>query len=230
MAMFDGDRPHVRAVVVISFAICIASAAELQAQSAHPFAPPVSSPLFSLSSVAAFVDANRDGCSDVIVPGLFFGSRLTVIDEDGCSLSNNVLGPSVSSSPGAAGLGQMVAMGAGRIDGDALEDLVTVSSNGTVHFHRNLGSTRLNQSNWATDVIFDNFSSGYPASPPFIVYSFPVVEVFDFDSDGFMDVLIGGAPIDRWSGFSHPGFVCIYKGDGMGGIHAAAIRRAWRRD
>jgi hypothetical protein len=218
MAMFDGDRPHVSAVVVISFAICIASPAELQAQSAHPFAPPVSSPLFSLSSVAAFVDANRDGCSDVIVPGLFYGSRLSAIDEDGCSLSNNVLGPSVSNPPGAFGLGQMVAMGGGCIDGDELEDLVTVSSNGTVHFHRNLGSTQLNQSNWAADVIFDNFSSGYPISPPFVVYSFPVVEVFDFDLDGFMDVLIGGAPVDRWSGISHPGFVCVYKGDGTGGF------------
>ncbi|MFT4512109.1 MAG: hypothetical protein ACI89X_001411 [Planctomycetota bacterium] len=218
MAMFDGDRSHVSAVAVISFAICIVSPDELQAQSAHPFALPVSSPLFNLSSIAALVDVNRDGCSDVIVPGLFIGARLAALDEDGRSLSTNVLGPILTTVPGSFGLSQIVAMAGGRLDGDKLDDLVTVSSNGTVHFHRNLGSTQLNQSNWATDVIIDNFSNAYPAAPPFTRYAFPVAEVFDFDLDGFQDVLIGGAPVDHWSGISQPGFVCIYKGDGQGGF------------
>lgn len=219
MAMFDGDRSHLGAITLSSFAICIANHAELHAQ-AHPFAPPVSCPLFSLSATAALVDVNRDGCSDVICPGLFVGSRLSTIDEHGCSLSDNVIGPSLTTAPGGVGMSQIVAMAGGRLDGDELEDLVTVSTNGTVHFHRNLGSTRVDQSNWDTDVIFDNFSTAYPVAPPFIGYSFPVAEVFDFDLDGLQDVLIAGAPVDRWSGISLPGFVCIYKGDGQGGFTA----------
>lgn len=218
MAMLVGDRSRFGAFVIVSFAMGVANPAELQAQSAHPFAPPVSSPLFSLSSIATVVDANRDGSSDVIVPGIFIGSRLSTIDEDGGSLSDNVVGPMLSNPPGAYGVGLILAMASGPVDGDHLDDLVTVSSNGTVHFHKNLGSTQVDESNWASDVIVDNFSSAYPASPPFIGYSFPVAEMVDFDQDGHMDVLIGGAPVDRWSGITLPGFVCIYKGDGQGGF------------
>ena len=218
MAKFNGDRLHIGAAFVISFTMCIASPGQLLAQSAHPFASPVSSPLFSLSAAAALVDTNRDGCSDIVVPGLFMGARINAIDENGLSLSNNFLGPLLTPLPGATNLPQIIAMAGGRIDGDHLEDLVTVSSQGTVHFHRNLGSTQIDQSNWATDVIIDNFSGAYPVAPPFSMYGFPVVEIFDFDNDGFQDVLIGGAPIDNWSAMTMPGFVCIYKGDGFGGF------------
>lgn len=218
MAMFNGDRLHIVAVIVTSFTLCIMSSGKLLAQSAHPFAPPVSSQLFSVSAAAALVDTNRDGCSDIVVPGLFIGARINAVDEGGSSLSNNVLGPALSIQPGAAGIPQIIAMAGGRIDGDDLEDLVTVSSHGTVHFHHNLGSTRIDQSNWATDVIFDDFSGAYPVTPPFSTYGFPVVEIFDFDLDGFQDVLIGGAPIDHWHATAMPGFVCVYKGDGFGGF------------
>jgi len=203
---------------MVAVLVAFTSGGDLIAQTSHPFAGPVTHPTFSLIPATGMVDVNRDGSPDVVVPGLFFGPMMSTLDEHGGALSTNIDGPSLSVPPGVTNLPQVLAMAGGRFDGDSLQDLVSVSSNGTLHFHKNLGSTRIDQSNWAPDVIFDDVRSAYPANPPFVVYSFPVAKQFDFDQDGNLDVLVGGGPIDRWSGATKPGFVCIYRGDGQGGF------------
>ena len=194
------------------------SSSALLAQSAHPFEEPTTSSVFSLSPSVGLVDVNRDGSRDVIVPGLFVGSLVSTFDEDGSALKANVLGPNMSIPPGVTSLPSILAMVGGEFDGDRLQDLVSISNNGTMHFHRNLGATQIDENNWVSDVIFDNVRVAYPVNPPFVVYSFPVAKAFDFDGDGNLDVLVAGGPIDRWAGLTKPGFVCIYKGDGLGGF------------
>jgi len=190
----------------------------MRAQTAHPFAAATSSPLFSMAAAAALADVNRDGSPDVIVPGLFTGTLVSTLDEDGVALANNVFGPNLSVLVGVANLPQSIGMVGGCFDGDDLQDLFIVTNNGTVHFHRNLGATQLAQTNWAPDVIVDDFHVQYPTNAPFITYGIPVVEVLDFDLDGILDVLVAGGPVNRWSGLTMPGFVGLYKGDGAGGF------------
>jgi len=216
MAGFDRRVVRISTVATLSFAAV--SIAELPAQAAHPFLTPTDNPVFSMASIAGMVDVNRDGSRDVVVPGLFFGSFISTLDEDGTSLHVNASGPNLSGAPGSATLPTILAMVGGHFDGDALQDLVTVSGNGTMHFHKNLGATQLHQSNWAPDVIFDNVQSSYPTNPPFEVYSFPVCTTLDFDADGHLDLLIAGGPVDRWAAQTKPGFVCLYKGNGQGGF------------
>lgn len=200
-----------------SIGLAASSAATAQAQ--HPFAPPASLPTFGLTSTAGLADVNRDGSTDVIAPAIFFGTQLTTLDEHGETLATNAMGPTVASFTGPA-TAVILAMTGGRFDQDALEDLVTVTSGGTVHLHRNLGATRIDRTAFAPDVLIDDFHASYPISPPFVHYSFPVARTGDFDQDGFNDALIGGGPIDRWGGSTRPGFVAFYKGDGAGRLFA----------
>ncbi len=198
--------------------IGLAASGAATAQALHPFAPPVSSPTFGLVSTAGLVDVNRDGSTDVIVPGVFFGTLLTTLDENGEVLATNATGPWVASVPLPSAV--VLAMAGGRLDQDALEDLVTVTSIGTINLHRNLGATRIDRCAFAPDELIDDFHVGYPVSPPFVHYSFPVARIGDFDQDGHNDVLIGGGPVDRWGGATRPGFVAFYKGNGTGRLQA----------
>ncbi len=198
-------------------AAAAATSGAANAQAPHPFAPPVSTATFSLTGAAAMLDANRDGASDAIVPGLFFGTMLTTLDEDGGPLAVN--GQGAGATPLAGPMAPVVlALAGGRIDQDTREDLVTVTSCGTVHFHRNLGSTRVDRAAFATATLVDDFQLLFPISVPFVSYSMPVAMVADVDLDGHGDVVVAGAPIDRWTGSTRPGFVAVYRGDGAGGF------------
>jgi hypothetical protein len=188
------------------------------AQSAHPFAAPTSTTTFSLSAVAGVADLNRDGSPDVIVPGLFYGTITTALDENGSALATNGNGPGIAPAAGVTTLPRAAVMASGRFDQDGLEDLVSVSTCGTTHFHRNLGSTLLGGASFSPDVCIDNFRVRYPVNPPFVHYWFPCAQVGDFDQDGFQDFLVAGGPIDRWGASTRPGFVCVYKGNGAGGF------------
>ncbi len=205
------------------FFVVIACSSGLAAQNIHPFAPPVTNPTFNLGSVVGLLDANRDGSKDLLVPGLFFGTMLTTLDEHGAALVANGAGPGLTMAPGVPTSPTGLAMAGGTIDGDALEDLITVTSAGTIHFHRNLGSTRPDRASFAPDVIVDNLLAAYPINPPFISYSFPTVEIVDFDHDGHNDFVLAGGPVDRWSAATRPGFVGLYRGNGAGGFQPIVL-------
>jgi hypothetical protein len=217
MARLEGGRSLDRAFsVLFVVTCCFVRPATLQAQSPHPFAAPSSSPLFSMGGIAALADVNRDGTVDVLVPGFFFGTLVAQLDEDGGSLANNIFGPNQSGVAGVSSLPRPVGMAGGDMDGDGRQDVITVTNNGTVHFHRNLGATSLAGTNWAADVIIDDFHLLYPIAPPFQSFQAPVVDVLDFDLDGHLDVVLAASPIDYWSGSSQPGFVGFYRGNGSG--------------
>lgn len=217
-ALHDGAlREHAVSLSAIFVAIVAASDA-LRAQGGQPFAPPTSIAAFSLNGVAGIADVNRDGSPDVLLPGLFFGTMVTSLDEDGAALAANGPGPNLTPTVGAITSPIAIAMAGGRLDRDQLDDLITVTSCGTVHFHKNLGATRIDRCHFAPDVVLDDFHVAYPISPPMISYVFPVAKVVDFDRDGLADVLVAGGPIDRWTGTTRPGFVALYRGDGVGGF------------
>jgi hypothetical protein len=202
--------------VSISFTFVAIAVAESTALAQQPFAPGIEVPAFSLSAIAAFADVNRDGSLDVLLPGPFFGTLASQLDENGAALATNVNGPGISPVVGAPTSPVALAMAGGLLDGDAREDVITVTAAGTVHFHRNLGSTSVHQTCFQPDVVVDNFLSSFPISPPFVNYCFPRAQIVDFDRDGHQDVVIGGGPVDRWSGATCPGFVGFYRGDGTG--------------
>ncbi|HEU4419257.1 MAG TPA: FG-GAP-like repeat-containing protein, partial [Planctomycetota bacterium] len=217
-AVHDGaSRQRAIPIQSVFFAL-VAPSALLMAQSAHPFAAPTTTATFSLSAVASVADLNRDGSPDVIVPGLFYGTMTTALDENGGALAANGTGPGITPPPGAPSMPRPAAMVCGKLDQDDLEDLVTVSTCGSTHFHRNLGSTLLGGANFAPDVCIDDFRVRYPVNPPFVHFWFPCAQVVDLDQDGFQDVLVAGGPIDRWGASTRPGFICVYKGDGAGGF------------
>ena len=208
-----------RAISIRSvFIALVAPSAAIMAQTAHPFAAPACTATFSLSAVAGVADLNRDGSPDVLVPGLFYGTMTTALDEDGCALAANGAGPGITPQASTTALPRAAAMAGGKFDQDELEDLVTVSTCGTAQFHRNLGSTLVGGARFAPDVCIDNFATRFPTNPPFVHYWFPCAQAGDFDFDGLQDVLVAGGPIDRWTAHTCPGFLCIYRGNGAGGF------------
>lgn len=209
----NGARSASTTEILASAVLAFAGAAT--AQGLHPFAAPKSIPAFSLGGTAAVLDYNRDASPDLVVPSVFFGTLLNALDEDGAALATNVNGP-IQAVPGSAQFVTALAMAGGDVDRDGLQDLVTVTSVGTVNLQRNLGSQRLGAGAFAPDVIIDNFAAVCPVNPPLISYWFPVVEIVDLDHDGFQDIVVGGSAIDRWSGLTTPGFVGYYRGDGTG--------------
>ena len=180
------------------------------------FAPPRCASSFNLGGTAANLDLNRDGSPDLIVPGLFFGTLATTLDERGQALATNIHGPTASS--GVSPFALPIAFAAGRLDGDEFEDLISVTTAGTVHFHRNLGATSIDAVHFAPDQLVEDFRSGWPINPPMQRYVFAAAAVVDFDADGNGDLLLGGGPIDTWAGSTRPGFVALYRGDGQGGF------------
>lgn len=206
----------------ISFVPLVVSiaASGLTAQALHPFEPPRTSVVFSLSSAAGILDVNRDASPDVIVPGPFVGTLVNTLDEDGNALCTNATGPNVLSAPGAAYAPGVLAMASGAFDGDDRDDLITVTVVGSVHFHRNLGATRPDRAGFAPDVLVDSLLAGWPISPMFVGYAFPALTVCDLDADGNLDFLLAGGPVNRVSGNTLPGVVAFYRGLGGGTFQA----------
>ncbi|MBL8753751.1 MAG: VCBS repeat-containing protein [Planctomycetes bacterium] len=203
--------------------IVLASGSALAAQTLHPFGPPRSNATFSLGAVVGTLDVNRDAAPDLMVPGVFFGTMATTLDEHGRALATNVPGPSLQAVPGSPTTPTALAMAAGRIDGDDQEDLLTFTSDGTLHLHRNLGATRPNATAFAADVLVDNVLAQFPINPPFVTYSVPAAQVVDLDHDGHQDLVLAGGPVDRWSASTRPGFVAFYRGDGLGGFTVSRL-------
>lgn len=217
MASTRGGALRTQAISVPSvFVAVVVSGGAVTAQAAPPFAPPAAIATFTLSSTAGCVDVNRDGAPDVLVPGIFGGTLTTNLDERGHGLAANGSGPALTPPPGTTQLPITIGLAAGAIDHDPLDDLMAVSSVGSVHCHRNLGAERLGAAEFAPDTLVDSFAAAFPVNPPFVAYRFPRVEVLDIDHDGNQDLLLAGGPNDRWSGLELPGFVGVYLGDGAG--------------
>ncbi|MEZ6036487.1 MAG: VCBS repeat-containing protein [Planctomycetota bacterium] len=194
------------------------AAGAIPAQAAHPFAPPVTAGTFGFDSTVGLADFDRDGSHDMLVPGLFYGTLITSMDEHGNPLAVNRPGPAIGISIQAGALPFPVCITCGRVDGDLQDDAIMISNAGTAHVLRCVGATVLGGNNFAPDVLFDDFSAQFPCNPPFVALTFPTAELVDIDGDGDNDLLLAGGPLDRWSGNSLPGFVCIYEGDGAGGF------------
>lgn len=188
----------------------------LAAQTLHPFEPPRTNVVFSLSSAIGVVDVNRDASPDVLVPGPFAGTLVTTLDEVGNALCTNGTGPIVASAPGASFPPGVLAMTSGAFDGDDRDDLITVTAVGSVHFHHNLGSTRPDRADFAPAVLVDSLLAGWPITSMFTSYSFPAVTTCDLDEDGNLDVVLAGGPVNRVSGNTLPGVVAFYRGLGGG--------------
>lgn len=197
-------------------------AAGATAQSPHPFDPPRAIPAFSLGGVGALLDFNRDASPDLVLPSVFFGTLIHALDEDGAALSVNVAGPA-QFVPGASTIAAAIALASGDFDRDGQQDLVAVTSLGTVHVQRNHGSGQLTAGNFAADVVIDAFAPAFPIQPPLIGYWFPVATAIDLDDDGNEDIVVGGGPIDRWTGSTMPGFVAWYRGDGAGNFTVSRL-------
>lgn len=192
------------------------------AQAPHPFGPPRSIAAFSLGGAGAVLDFNRDASPDLVLPSVFFGTLIHALDEDGAALAINAAGPG-QIVPGAPTFAAAIALASGDFDHDGRDDLVAVTSLGTVHVQRNLGSGLLTAGNFAADVIIDHFAPAFPCQPPLVGYWFPVAETVDLDDDGNQDIVVGGGPIDRWTGSTLPGFVAWYRGDGAGNFTVSRL-------
>ena len=221
MPTHRGSAPRV-AAVRISFVPLVVSmfVRGLAAQTLHPFEPPRTSVVFSLSSAAGIVDVNRDASPDVIVPGPFAGTLVTTLDEQGVAICTNGTGPAVTIAPGSSFPPTILAMTSGAFDGDERDDLITVSAVGSVHFHRNLGSSRPDRANFAPDGLVDSLLAGWPISPMFVGYAFPTVTTCDLDEDGNLDFLLAGGPVNKVAGNTLPGVVAFYRGLGGGNFQA----------
>ncbi|MCB9878181.1 MAG: VCBS repeat-containing protein [Planctomycetes bacterium] len=196
----------------------LVAAGSVPAQSPHPFVAVADCSIFDFDGTAGIADFDRDGSPDLIVPGLFTGTMISSFDEDGNALALNRPGPALGSPMSYGMLPYPIAIVCGRIDGDLLDDVVMISNVGCAHYLRNLGATVQGAGHFMPLVTFDDFSSLFTISPPFVAYSFPVAELLDIDGDGDNDLLLAGGPLDRWSGNNVPGFVCVYEGDGAGGF------------
>lgn len=213
-----GARSSVGMACAGAFALAVGS----PAQSPQPFDPPRAIPAFSLGGIGTLLDFNRDASLDLVLPSVFYGTLIHALDEDGAALSVNAAGPA-QFVPGAPTIASAIALASGDFDRDGQVDLVAVTSLGTVHVQRNLGSGLLTAGNFAADVIVDHFAPAFPAQPPLIGYWFPVAEAIDLDDDGHEDFVVGGGPIDRWTGSTLPGFVAWYRGDGAGGFTVSRL-------
>lgn len=213
MPTHRGEAPRQFAVRV-SFVPVVVSivVGGLAAQTLHPFAPPRANPTFGLVSVTGVVDVNRDGSPDVIVPSPFLGSRVTTFDEEGNALVANGSGPGTSLPPGATMPPGILAMAVGAFDGDRLDDVVAVTTVGSVHFHRNLGSTRPDRAAFAPDVILDS----PPPISPFLSCAYPTAVTCDLDVDGHDDVVLAGGPVNLLANQTMPGEVVLLRGLGAG--------------
>jgi len=205
------------------FQACLAGAvvAAAAAQGPHPFLAPVSTPHFSLSTQVAALDLNRDGSEDIMTPGLFFGTVMATLDEDGNSLAQINLNVGIVPNANSPTVPTPVAMASGDLDHDGRRDLVFALGDGTLYLQRNLGGTRVDQPNFAPPLLVDSFSNLLAPNPPFSVVTVANIEIADFDGDGRNDIAIGTGLNDVWSGIAGAGFVGCYLADGTGGFTAS---------
>jgi hypothetical protein len=186
------------------------------AQAPQPFAPPQLSPYDSVSPDIAALDANRDGQVDVLSPGLFFGSLLVSIDEHGRTLASSPVTAGFVANPRHTVSPAPIAVHGGDLDGDGREDLIFVTSEGSVHVQRNLGARRLAAIDFAPPQTISYVGGLLPNSPPFSRITVATIVVDDFDGNGEADIAVGFGVHDGWNAVARPGLVACYLADGAG--------------
>ena len=161
-------------------------------------------------TVANAGDLNGDGCADIVVGDLYFGScgRAYVYLGNPDSLAAS---PAVTlSNPTPTNLDQfgISVAGAGDVNGDGYGDLIVGSSgpsSGTGNAYVYLGL------------------ASFPAitlTPPALVganFGFSVMGLGDTDGDGYADVIVGAAAI-----FEKAGAAYVFSGSASGSVSPAA--------
>ena len=90
----------------------------LTAQAPQPFHPAVADAHFTLSPEFAALDVNRDGAVDVVSPGLFFGARISTLDEHGRTLGQFNDSCAVAANPRSASVPRPLTLTSGDLDRD----------------------------------------------------------------------------------------------------------------
>ena len=206
------------AAPTLAAALCCLSSGAATAQAPQPFLPPVHAPHFALQPEFAAIDVNRDGCPDVLSAGLFFGTRLSTLDEHGQTLAESSVNAGMAPTPRSPLAPRPISFAVADLDRDGRDDLVFAQPDGGVFWQRNLGATRPDAANFAAPQVIDYLGQLLPAAPPFALRTFADIEVADLDGDGHLDVVVGAGVHDAWSAAADPGLVACYLGDGVGGF------------
>lgn len=178
-----------------------------------PFAANAPRATNCLPRAAAVLDANRDGSPDLVAaedvaaasnsttstPGGGPGTLVTLFDERGQPLASDLPGPQAADDP-VTGLRIAVAMGAGDLDGDGRDDLVTIGEDGAPTLHRNRGGHLPAGSDFEPGVTLGSVAwLGAPPAPQTHVRA-PLVRIADADGDGDADLLVLAVVHDRFGG------------------------------
>ena len=207
-----------RTATTAAAAVCCMIQGAVTAQAPQPFLPPVHAPHFALQPEFAAIDVNRDGSVDVLSAGLFFGTRLSTLDEHGRTLAESSINAGFAATPRSPLAPRPVTLVAADLDRDGRDDLVFAQADGSVFWQRNLGATRPDAANFATPQVIDYLGQYLPAAPPFAVRTFAAIEVVDVNADGHLDVIVGAGVHDVWNAAADPGLVACYLGDSAGGF------------
>ena len=191
---------------------------------------PFSTPYFNdgyhtTNTTSATLDLNRDGVPEIIAPGFIGLNPIVSLNEDGQVIKQSIFSWYGSPQYPAGMLPSPLGMTAGRINSDRFDDLIWVSSSGSVHVFYNAGGYLLNQP-FGSNTQIDFFGPSYVTiNPPFVSFRIGMLKVLDLDSDGLNDILVGVAPINTWSGMTVPGELIYYRNLGNGSFakHSLAL-------
>ena len=217
------STPHARSTILATITACLALTATAHAQNPTPFHAPDSQRFFSLTTRWAAVDVNRDGSQDVIAPGFFFGTVMATLDEHGDELASTTANVGMAQVPRSSSVPAPIAITSGDLDHDGRDDVVFANADGSVHYQRNLGSTRIDQPRFAPPRPIDYLGSMLVFNPPFSVSTVASLQVVDLNGDGKNDVLVGAGVHDAWSAIAAPGVVACCISDGQGGFQNARM-------
>ena len=195
----------------------------LTAQAPQPFHPAVVDAHFALSAEFAAIDVNRDGAVDVVSPGLFFGARISTLDEHGKTLGQFNDSCAVAANPRSPSVPRPLTLACGDLDRDGREDLVFVQPDGSVYMQRNLGSKSPTEASFAAPRVVDDLGLMLPLGSPTATVTASTLFVEDVNGDGLDDVVIGAGVYDPWNTSAGPGVLACALADGNGAFRTTRL-------